>query len=54
VHEALSYSFTIIGAIIADSWLGHFKTIIWMELAYVVGAIIAAIANIEPLNLSVP
>lgn len=51
IHECLVYFFTIVGAIIADSILGHFKTIIIMAFIYSVGAVTVSIGNIEPLNL---
>lgn len=53
LHEVIAYSFTIVGAIIADSWWGHFKAIIWMQLIFSIGATILSIGNIEPLNLSI-
>lgn len=53
VHEFVSYAFTIVGAMIADSWLGHFKAIVMIQLMYSLGATIVAIGNIEPLHLSI-
>lgn len=53
LHEFLAYSFTIVGAIIADSWWGHFKATICMQLIYSIGAAISSIGNIEPINLSI-
>lgn len=53
LYEFLAYSFTIVGAIIADSWWGHFKAIIWMQLIYSIGAAITSIGNIEPLSLPI-
>lgn len=53
-QEFLLYIFTIAGAILADSFLGHFKTIIVMQLVYAVGATVIAVGNVEPLNLSLP
>lgn len=50
-NELLAYAFTIIGAIIADSWLGLFKTILWMSLVFAVGGAVVAIGSIELLNL---
>lgn len=52
VYEGLCYAFAIVGAIAADSWFGHFKATIMIQLLYVVGAAIIAIGNVEPLNLS--
>lgn len=52
-NELLAYGFTIVGAIIADSWWGHFKTILWMSLVFTVGSLIVSIGAIEMLNLPV-
>lgn len=50
-NELLAYGFTIVGAIIADSWWGHFKTILWMSLIFAVGSFILTIGSIEQLSL---
>lgn len=50
-NELLAYSFTIIGAIIADSWLGLFHTILWMILVFSIGNAVVAVAAVEVLNL---
>lgn len=50
-NELLGYSFTIIGAIIADSWFGLFHTILWMTLVFSIGCTILAVGAIEVLNL---
>lgn len=47
----LVYFCCIIGAIIADSWWGKFKTILWLSLVYVAGSIVVAIGAIEPWNM---
>lgn len=54
IYELLFALFTIAGAIMADSWLGHYKAIVWMQMVYVASAVIIAVGNIEPLNLSLP
>lgn len=51
--ELLAYSFTIVGAIIADSWLGIYRTILSMTLVFAVGTAIVAFAAIELLNLPI-
>lgn len=51
VHDSLSYTFTIVGAIISDSWWGQFKTVAVMQLVYAIGGTIVSVGNIEPLNL---
>ncbi|XP_037045545.1 peptide transporter family 1-like isoform X2 [Bradysia coprophila] len=50
-NELLAYGFTIFGAIIADSWWGHFKTILWMSLVFAVGSVIVSVGSIEQLHL---
>jgi dipeptide/tripeptide permease len=52
-NEFLLYFFTIIGAIIADSWLGLFKTISMMTLLFSIGAGTVAIATIDSLELPI-
>jgi solute carrier family 15 (oligopeptide transporter), member 1 len=52
-YEFLIYFFTIIGAIIAESWIGLFKTITSMSFVYAVGAAIVSIGGIETLGLPV-
>lgn len=53
-QEFLVYLFTIVGAIIGDSFLGSFKTILLMQIMYAAGATVIAVGNVEPLNLSLP
>lgn len=53
VHEFFVYSFTIISAIIADSWWGHFKTVVFIGFLYTAGSTFVAVGNIDPLNLSI-
>lgn len=50
-NELLAYSFTIVGAIIADSWLGIYNTVLWMTLVSCAGSATIAIASVESLNL---
>ncbi|GLV45692.1 uncharacterized protein CBL_02712 [Carabus blaptoides fortunei] len=45
------YFFPVFGAIIADSWLGKFKTIFYVSCIYAVGNVVLALAAIEPLSL---
>lgn len=47
----LSYFFPLIGAIIADSWLGKYLTITILSLVYICGIAVLTSAAIEPLNL---
>lgn len=50
-YELLAYSIPIVGAIIADSWLGVFKTILWMSLVFSVGCTVVAVTAIEPMQI---
>ena len=52
-YECLVFSFTIVGAIIADKYLGLYKTLVPTSFVYAAGAGIIAIAAIEPLNLPI-
>lgn len=51
VHELLGFLIPIFGAIIADSWLGIYKTIKWMSLVFAVGSLIVSVCAVEALNL---
>lgn len=53
LYEFVTYAFTIVGAMIADSWLGHYKTIVMMQLMFFIGATIVAVGNIESLHLPI-
>lgn len=53
VNEFVLYFFSIIGAIIADSWLGLFNTISLMTLLLSVGAGIVALVSIDALMLPI-
>ncbi|XP_075446931.1 solute carrier family 15 member 1 isoform X2 [Ascaphus truei] len=47
---ALCYLTPILGAIIADSWLGKFKTIIYLSIVYTVGQVIMAVSSIHDIT----
>ncbi|XP_044525281.1 solute carrier family 15 member 1 [Gracilinanus agilis] len=47
---ALCYLTPVLGALIADSWLGKFKTIISLSIVYTVGQAITAISSINDLS----
>lgn len=53
IHEFLGFLFTVVGAIIADSWLGHYKTILWIGLLYVGGSAVITLGNVDMLSLSI-
>lgn len=50
-NESLVYFFTIVGAVIGDSWWGNFKTIAGMMVVYSFGLGIVTIAAVESLHL---
>ncbi|XP_030643486.1 solute carrier family 15 member 1 [Chanos chanos] len=47
---ALCYLTPILGAIIADSWLGKFKTIIYLSIVYAIGQVIMAVSAIHDIT----
>lgn len=44
---ALCYLTPILGAIVADSWLGKFKTIVSLSIVYTVGQVVLSISSIR-------
>jgi dipeptide/tripeptide permease len=51
--ECMMLIFTIFGAIIADTWLGLYRSVILMSCVYVIGLGCISTAMIERLNLPV-
>ncbi|XP_026768390.2 solute carrier family 15 member 1 [Pangasianodon hypophthalmus] len=47
---ALCYLTPILGAIVADSWLGKFKTIIYLSIVYAIGQVIMAVSAIHDIT----
>ncbi|KAM6978568.1 solute carrier family 15 member 1 [Tautogolabrus adspersus] len=47
---ALCYLTPILGAIVADSWLGKFKTIIYLSIVYAIGQVAMAISAIHDIT----
>ncbi|XP_062853753.1 solute carrier family 15 member 1b [Trichomycterus rosablanca] len=47
---ALCYLMPILGAIIADSWLGKFKTIVYLSIVYTIGQAVMAISAIHDIT----
>uniref|UniRef100_F7EJN7 Solute carrier family 15 member 1 n=1 Tax=Monodelphis domestica TaxID=13616 RepID=F7EJN7_MONDO len=47
---ALCYLTPILGALIADSWLGKFKTIVSLSIVYTLGQAVTAISSINDLS----
>ncbi|KAM9346832.1 solute carrier family 15 member 1 [Symphorus nematophorus] len=50
VFVALCYLTPILGAIVADSWLGKFKTIIYLSIVYAIGQVTMAISAIHDIT----
>lgn len=44
-------AFPIVGSIVADSWLGKFKSICYFSFLYLLGYVLISLAAIVPLNL---
>ncbi|KAG7467600.1 solute carrier family 15 member 1-like [Solea senegalensis] len=47
---ALCYLTPILGAIVADSWLGKFKTIIYLSIVYAIGQVAMAISAVHDIT----
>ncbi|NWU36186.1 S15A1 protein, partial [Hylia prasina] len=47
---ALCYFTPILGAIIADSWLGKFKTILYLSIVYAIGQTVLSVGSISDLT----
>ncbi|KAL1268291.1 hypothetical protein QQF64_033654 [Cirrhinus molitorella] len=50
VFVALCYLTPILGAIIADSWLGKFKTIIYLSIVYAIGQVAVAVSAVNDIT----
>ncbi|KAI3355723.1 hypothetical protein L3Q82_004311 [Scortum barcoo] len=50
--SSLCYFTPILGALIADSWLGKFKTIIYLSIVYVIGHVIKSVGAIPTVGNS--
>nr|XP_023020022.1 peptide transporter family 1-like [Leptinotarsa decemlineata] len=46
-----AYFFPVLGAILSDSYLGKFRTILYVSMIYAVGSILLALTAIKPLNM---
>lgn len=51
VFSCLCYLFPVLGAIIADSWLGKFKTIAYLSVVYAIGNIVVSVAAAKFSNI---
>ncbi|NXR76575.1 S15A1 protein, partial [Pycnonotus jocosus] len=47
---ALCYLTPILGAIIADSWLGKFKTILYLSIVYAIGQTVLSVGSVNDLT----
>ncbi|KAJ2599467.1 hypothetical protein GGF39_002221 [Coemansia sp. RSA 1721] len=47
VNQFMSYATTILGAIIADQWLGKFKTILIFAILYLIGLVLLTISSAD-------
>ncbi|XP_007248855.3 solute carrier family 15 member 1b [Astyanax mexicanus] len=47
---ALCYLTPILGAIVADSWLGKFKTIVYLSIVYTIGQAVMAVSAIHDIT----
>ncbi|XP_050684173.1 peptide transporter family 1-like isoform X2 [Leptidea sinapis] len=46
-----AYFFPLIGAMIADGWLGKFRTIFYLSLVYATGSILISLTAMPPINI---
>ncbi|XP_023179644.2 peptide transporter family 1-like isoform X1 [Drosophila hydei] len=53
VFTMFVYFLCIFGAIISDSWLGKFKTILYLSMVYICGSVLLTLGAIGPLSLPV-
>ncbi|NXK49910.1 S15A1 protein, partial [Chauna torquata] len=47
---ALCYLTPILGALIADSWLGKYKTIVYLSIVYTIGQVVMSVSSINDLT----
>lgn len=48
---SLAYFFPILGAIVADSWWGRYRTILYLSIVYMIGSSIVALGAVPHLRL---
>ncbi|XP_053950502.1 peptide transporter family 1 isoform X1 [Anastrepha ludens] len=53
VFSMLVYLFPLVGAIVADSWLGKFRTILYLSMVYALGGVIVSLGAVPLLHLPV-
>ncbi|XP_030766028.1 peptide transporter family 1-like [Sitophilus oryzae] len=45
------YFFPLFGSIISDSWLGKFRTILYVSMIYATGSVLLAVTSVGPLHI---
>lgn len=53
LYEGMTLLFTVFGAILADVWLGLYKSIIVMSCVYILGLTTISISMIDSLHLPI-
>lgn len=51
IFVMFAYFFPVLGAVVADSWLGKYKTILYLSIVYAVGNILVAVTAIPTLGI---
>ncbi|XP_032527028.2 peptide transporter family 1 [Danaus plexippus] len=51
VFTMFAYFFPLLGAMIADGWLGRFRTIFYLSLVYATGSVLISVAAMPPVQL---
>ncbi|KPJ06360.1 Peptide transporter family 1 [Papilio machaon] len=51
VFTMFAYFFPLLGAMIADGWLGRFRTIFYLSLVYATGSVLISLTAMPPLDL---
>lgn len=51
VFTMFAYFFPLIGAMIADGWLGRFRTIFYLSLVYATGCVLISVSSMPPVQL---
>lgn len=53
IWTTLMYCMCLVGAILSDSWLGKFKTTLYMSIVNAVGGVVIVLGAVPYLNLPV-
>lgn len=51
VFTMFAYFFPVLGAMIADGWLGRFRTIFYLSLVYATGSVLISLTAMPPIGL---